>query len=103
MPCPQVTVGFRQELLTTSIEVVFVPRRGLMDSIDQRVAFHMASHTGLSPFPARCYCHQHVFVPRNDVSYAICQVYEQIEKLSNGAYNLLCHHISEKQHSNFSS
>src|SRR6266853_5252781 len=35
MPCPQVTVGFRQELPTTSIEVVFLPRRSLTDSKHQ--------------------------------------------------------------------
>ena len=82
MPCPQVTVGFRQELLATSIELAFVPRRGLSEfyTPDQRVAFHAASPARLSPFPARCYCCQHVFVPRNDVSYAMRQVYEQIEK-----------------------
>ena len=35
MPCPYVTVGFRQELLATSIEVLFVPRRSLMNSTHQ--------------------------------------------------------------------
>jgi hypothetical protein len=35
MPRPQVTVGFRQEFLITSIEAVFVPRRSLKDSKHQ--------------------------------------------------------------------
>ncbi len=35
MPCPYITVGFRQELLATSIEVAFVPRRSLMNSKHQ--------------------------------------------------------------------
>ena len=35
MPYPQVTVGFRQEFLTTPIEAVFIPRRSLTDSKHQ--------------------------------------------------------------------
>jgi hypothetical protein len=46
MPCPVVTVGFRQELLATSIDVAFVPRRCLMNSRYQTrgwlfMRFHM--------------------------------------------------------------
>jgi hypothetical protein len=35
MPCPLITVGFRQELLTTSVDVAFVLHRGLMNSMPQ--------------------------------------------------------------------
>ena len=52
-------------------------------SADQRVAFHAIPYARLSPSPARYYGHQHVFVPRNDVSYAMCQVYLQVVKFVN--------------------
>jgi hypothetical protein len=35
MPCLLITVGFRQELLATSIDVAFVPRRSLVNSVYQ--------------------------------------------------------------------
>ena len=50
---------------------------------DQRVAFHEIPFAGLSPSPALYYGYQHVFVPRDDVSYAMCQVYIQVVKFVN--------------------
>jgi len=46
MPCPYITVGFRQELLATSFDVAFVPSRSLMNSKHQTrgwlsMRFHM--------------------------------------------------------------
>ena len=50
---------------------------------DLRVAFHAIPCAGLSPSPALYYGYQHVFVPRDDVSYAMCQVYIQMVKFVN--------------------
>ena len=50
---------------------------------DQRVALHAIPFAGLSPSPALYYGYQHVFVPHDDVSYAMCQVYIQVVKFVN--------------------
>jgi hypothetical protein len=54
-----------------------------LDVSDQRVAFHAIPYARLSPSPARYFRYQHVFVPRDDVTYAMCQVYMQMVKYVN--------------------
>ncbi len=82
MPCPEVTVGFRQELLATGMPVAFVPRRGLLDQARGWLSTWRRD-TRLSLFRARCCSYQHVFVPRDDFIYAMCQVYLGEEELSS--------------------
>jgi hypothetical protein len=46
----------------------------------------------LSLFPARCYSYHHVFVPRDDFIYAMCQVYLGEEELSSKKTSSLTHY-----------
>jgi hypothetical protein len=87
-------VGFRQELLATFMQVAFVPRRGLLDSLYQTRGWlsMWRQDARLSLFPARCCSYQHVFVPRDDFIYAMCQVYLGEEELSSKKLARKCSH-----------